>query len=464
MIAASPWLARAGDLLRQHAKTIRLVQWLVVGFYLVLLLVPAFLSLPPSEARMLDSVTVFAQFLFWGLWWPFVLLSMVLFGRLWCGVLCPEGSLSEWISWRGLNKRTPQWIRWSGWPTIAFVLTTVYGQLISVYDYGQAAALILGGSTVAAMVVGFLYGRGKRVWCRHLCPVSGVFGLLARLAPVYYKVDEERWQANQGPHLPTPNCAPLIDIRRMKGNSECHACGRCSGQRGAVTLAARSPNAEIIIASDQGARVHQNEHQHWDSTLLLFGMIGLAMGAFQWTVSPWFITLKQTAAEWLVDRDIFWPLEANAPWWLLTHYPQANDAFTWLDGAAILTYIGACSLLIGGALWLLLRAAVHLMNRDDRVFQHLALTLTPLGGAGLFLGLSATTVKLLRYEGFVLAWAQPARALLLAGAIAWSLYLAWRVISRYGSDGLRRLSAFGCVGLATAVVGYGWYLQFWGWS
>lgn len=464
MIAASSWLARAGDLLRQHAKTIRLVQWLVVGFYLVLLLVPAFLSLPPSEARMLDSVTVFAQFLFWGLWWPFVLLSMVLFGRLWCGVLCPEGSLSEWISWRGLNKRTPQWIRWSGWPTIAFVLTTVYGQLISVYDYGQAAALILGGSTVAAMVVGFLYGRGKRVWCRHLCPVSGVFGLLARLAPVYYKVDEERWQVNQGPHLPTPNCAPLIDIRRMKGNSECHACGRCSGQRGAVTLAARSPNAEIIIASDQGARVHQNEHQHWDSTLLLFGMIGLAMGAFQWTVSPWFITLKQTAAEWLVDREIFWPLEANAPWWLLTHYPQANDAFTWLDGAAILTYIGACSLLIGGALWLLLRAAVRLMNRDDRVFQHLALTLTPLGGAGLFLGLSATTVKLLRYEGFILAWAQPARALLLAGAIAWSLYLAWRVISRYGSDGLHRLSAFGCVGLATAVVGYGWYLQFWGWS
>jgi hypothetical protein len=458
MIANTPWLARIGDLMRQHAKTIRLIQWLVVGFYLVLLLVPAVLSLPPSEARMLDNITVFAQFLFWGLWWPFVLLSMVIFGRLWCGVLCPEGSLSEWISWRGLNKRTPQWIRWSGWPTIAFVLTTVYGQLISVYDYGRAAALILGGSTVAAMIVGFLYGRGKRVWCRHLCPVSGVFGLLARLAPMHYKVDEERWQANQGPKLATPNCAPLIDIRRMQGNSDCHACGRCSGQRGAVALAARSPNQEILIVGNQA------QHGHWDSTLLLFGMIGLAMGAFQWTVSPWFISLKQTAAEWLVDRDIFWPLEADAPWWLLTHYPQNNDAFTWLDGAAILTYIGACSLLIGGALWLLLQGAVRLMNRRGEVFHHLALAFTPLGGAGLFLGLSATTIKLLRYEGFILAWAQPTRAVLLAGAIGWSLYLAWRVITRHGANGLRRLLAFGCASLATAVVGYGWYLQFWGWS
>ena len=275
---------------------------------------------------------------------------------------------------------------------------------------------------------------------------------------MHYKVDEERWQANQGPKLATPNCAPLIDIRRMQGNSDCHACGRCSSQRGAVALAARSPNQEILIVGNQ------SQHGHWDSTLLLFGMIGLAMGAFQWTVSPWFITLKQTAAEWLVDRDIFWPLEANAPWWLLTHYPQNNDAFTWLDGAAILTYIGASSLLIGGALWLLLQGAVRLMNRRGEVFNHLALAFTPLGGAGLFLGLSATTIKLLRYEGFILAWAQPTRTLLLAGAIGWTLTLAWKVITRHGANGLRRLLAFGCVGLATAVVGYGWYLQFWGWS
>ncbi|MCF6751203.1 4Fe-4S binding protein [Pseudomonas stutzeri] len=458
MIAQAPWLARVGDWLREHAKIIRAVQWLVVGFYLVLLVIPAVLPLPPAQAGMLDNLTLLAQFVFWGLWWPFVLLSMVLFGRMWCGVLCPEGSLSEWISWRGLGRGTPRWIRWGGWPTVAFILTTVYGQLISVYDYAQAALLILGGSTVAAMLVGYLYGRGKRVWCRYLCPVSGVFSLLARLAPLHYKVDEQRWLENSGPHLPTPNCAPLLDIRRMQGASDCHACGRCSGQRGAVQLSARSPNREILIVGNQP------QHSHWDSTLLLFGVLGLAMGAFQWTVSPWFIALKQAAAEWLVDHELFWPLEADAPRWLLTHYPQVNDAFSWLDGAAILAYIGGSAVLVGGALWLLVQAAVRLMGRSGNVFHHLALSLTPLGGAGLFLGLSATTVKLLRYEGLLLSWVPLARAALLVGAIIWSLYLAWKVIGRHGTNGLRRLLAFSCMSGAAALIGYGWWLQFWGWN
>ncbi|MBX9756671.1 MAG: 4Fe-4S binding protein [Pseudomonadaceae bacterium] len=440
--------------MRRHAGVIRRLQWAVVLFYCVLLVIPALLPLPPAEGGILNNLTLLAQFLFWGLWWPFVLLSVVLFGRLWCGVLCPEGALSEWASQRGLGRGTPRWMRWGGWPTLAFLLTTLYGQLISVYDYAQAALLILGGSTLAAMLVGFLYGRGKRVWCRYLCPVSGVFGLLAKLAPLHFYVDEQRWRANAAPHLPPPNCAPLLDIRRMRGASACHACGRCSGQRAAVQLIARSSNEEIV-------RYGNNPDSLWEVRLLLYGVIGLAMGAFQWTLSPWFISLKQAMAEWLVARDIFWPLEAEAPWWLLTHYPQVNDAFTWLDGLAISLYLLAVSVLLGGGLQLLIHVASRLAGQTPAFARQLMLCLIPLGATGLFLGLSATTVKLLRYEGLALLWVQPTRAALLIAAIGWCLWLSWRVCNPLPVS--RKAALMLSTALACSLIGYGWWLQFWGW-
>jgi polyferredoxin len=451
----NPWLQRLGDGMRRHGAIIRAVQWAVVLLYAVLLVVPALLPLPSGQARLLDNLTLLAQFLFWGLWWPFVLLSIVLFGRLWCGVLCPEGALSEWASRYGKGLGMPRGLRWAGWPTVAFCLTTIYGQLISVYDYAQAALLILGGSTVAAVIVGLLFARGKRVWCRYLCPVSGVFALLARLAPVHFAVDEQRWLENPAPRRPPPNCAPLLDIRRMRGAADCHACGRCSGQRDAVRLIARSSSEEILHAT-------AGTLSPWDVRLLLFGVIGLAMGAFQWTVSPWFIDLKQALAQWLVTHDLLWPLQDDAPWWLLTHYPQLNDSFSWLDGFCIIAYIGLSALLLGTSLMLLMRLAARLSgNRAE--YLPLAITLTPLGGAGLFLGLSATTVKLLRYEGLLLEWVQPARAGLLAAAIAWSLYLGCKRLQHTTPSPLQRLPALACLILASSLVGYGWWLQFWGW-
>ena len=447
-------LTRLGHAMRRHGALIRKLQWLVVLVYAALLVIPALLPLPPGSARLLDNLTLFAQFVFWGLWWPFVLLSIVLFGRLWCGVLCPEGSLSEWASQHGLGRGTPRWMRWGGWPTLGFLLTTLYGQLISVYDYAQAALLILGGSTLAAMLVGYLYGRGKRVWCRYLCPVSGVFALLAKLAPLHFHVDEQRWRENQPPHLPPPNCAPLLDIRRMRGASACHACGRCSGQRDAVRLIARSGNEEIVRYGADGDTT-------WEVRLLLYGVIGLAIGAFQWTVSPWFIALKQALAEWLVRRGIFWPLEADAPWWLLTHYPKLNDAFTWLDGLSICLYLGAGSLLLGGSLHLLLTGAARLAGQGAVFARQVALCLLPTGAAGLFLGLSATTVKLLRYEGLALLWVPNVRGALLSVAILWSLHLGWQVCSALRPA--RRLPVLSALVLGNLLIATAWWLQFWGW-
>ncbi|MBI5783030.1 MAG: 4Fe-4S binding protein, partial [Gammaproteobacteria bacterium] len=316
------WLRVFGDAMQRRRSVIQAIQWTVVAVYFALVIIPAFLPLPPDSAHIYDHLTRLAQFAFWGIWWPFVMVSMMLMGRVWCGVFCPEGSLTELVSRRGLHYRIPRWVRWGGWPFVAFVMTTVFGQLVSVYEYPKATLLILGGSTLMALAVGYAYGRGARVWCRYLCPASGVFGLLARLAPVHFHVDRAAWKSKPA-GTPAVACAPLINIPRMTGASACHACGRCSGHRDAVQLAARSPGTEVLsLSSDTVSR--------WEVILLLFGVLGVALGAFQWSASPWFVALKQAIAAWLVAHDSYALLADNAPWWLLTHYPEANDVFTWL--------------------------------------------------------------------------------------------------------------------------------------
>lgn len=488
-----PWLARLGDWMARRRRAILALQWVIVAFYAVLVVLPAFLPQPDPDARLFsggwgassfidpnlcltdvagqtpprlrialqdklpaatawhERLVLLAQYLFWGVWWPFVILSIMLMGRVWCGVLCPEGALSEFASRHGRGGAIPRWLRWGGWPFVAFVLTTVYGQLISVYEYPQAALLILGGSTLAAVAVGWLYGKGKRVWCRYLCPVSGVFALLARIAPVHFRIDSERWDSYPR-RTPAVDCAPLLNVRQLDGMAQCHACGRCSGHRDAVTLSWRSPHAEIFGGAPPSTV---------EALLLLFGMIGVAIAAFQWTVSPWFVALRQRAAVWLVDHEVLWPFSDSPAWWLLTRQPEANDVFSWLDGMAILVWIAGGALLLGGVAFLATWCAARLAGLD---WRRLALGWVPLAGIGLFLGLSMMTVTHLRAEGAPLAWLPGVRALLLAVGVGWSAWLGWRLIVKVGAGGTAGKALAGLVWLLPlAACAASWWLVFFVW-
>jgi len=451
-------LAGLGDAMRRHRRTIQAMQWAVVGIYLTLLAVSVLLSLPSRTAHIWNNMTVAAEFAFWGLWWPFVLLSMVLIGRTWCGVFCPEGALTEAASRFSLNRALPHWLTWRGWPFTAFVCTTVYGQMVSVYQYPAPALLILGGSTAAAVAVGLLYGRNKRVWCRYLCPVNGVFALLAKLAPVHYRVDAEAWDASRrGPRPPAVNCAPLVPIRTMQGASACHMCGRCSSYRGAIALSPRSPQHEVVNVA--GTRANA-----WETALILFGLMGVAVGAFHWSASPWLVAAKQYVADTLVEAGVVWPLERAAPWWLLTNYPAQNDVLTLLDGAMLLGYIAATTIVCGTVLSAILAASVRLAGAWSWPrFHHLAQALIPMAGCGVFLGLSATTVSLLHADG--LDWPDGVaaiRTLMLAGAVLWSGWLAWGIAGRWIS-GPRRAAVAAGTALAAAASGFCWVLLFWIW-
>jgi polyferredoxin len=433
--AALPLPARLGLALRRYRGPIIALQWLIVVAYAVLVVVPAFLPLPPESAHIWDNLRLFAQFCFWGLWWPGVMIATVTLGRVWCGIFCPEGFISERVSAYGRGRALPRWLKWSGWPFVAFVCTTVYGQLVTV-------------------VIGLLYGREKRIWCRYLCPASGVFAVLAKIAPLHYQVDRQAWDRYQGEFAPV-NCAPLVDIRRMTSAGECHSCGRCAGQRDAVQLAWRSPFSEVLDP--------HNEAKTADALTLLFGVLGVATAAFQWTLSPWLLQIKLFMAEWLVEHEYFALLADDAPWWLLTHYPEANDVFTWLDGSLILGYLLIGGGLLGTLLLLGPLLAARVIQAPTHTWQRFVLALAPMAAASVILGLSMLTVTHLKAEGFWLGWLPYFRGILLAAGGLGAAALALTLISRATCPAGRKLLAGAAMIWPVTLMCGVWYLVFFVW-
>jgi len=453
-------LAAVGQWMSRSRRLIMGVQWAVIVLYAGLIIIPTLVPLPTNVDRIWNHVTIFAQFVFWGIWWPGVLLSMILFGRIWCGVFCPEGALSERASAFSLGRAVPRWITWKGWPFVGFLGTTIYGQMISVYQYPAAVLVILGGSTAAAIVVGLIWGRNKRVWCRYLCPVNGVFALVSKLAPVHFRLDREAWERWQKPtdgtHLPAVNCAPLVSLKTLEGNSQCHMCGRCSGFRESINLDSRPFNHEIV-------QVAGREAKPWETALILVGLLGVAGGAFRWTGSSLFIDLKLWLAEQLVNLGADRLLDLVAPWWVLTNYPENNDVMSVLDGVTLFSFVGIeallCALILGGGLMLasLLAGRRRLLHR----FHHLAQALIPLAAVGVILGLSMTTVSLLHTNGFDLAFVDALRAIMLGGAGLWSLWLSLRIVGLHAASWPRRLAAGSVMLLVCLLAAANWGSLFW---
>jgi polyferredoxin len=453
-----PEIAKFGNFLGRHQKTIRGIQWVVILFYALLIIVPPFLPLPDDSSTLLNNITAFAQFMFWGVWWPFVLVSIVLFGRMWCGVLCPEGSLSEFANRYGRGRGIPKWMKWGGWPFVSFSITTIYGQLTSVYQYPKPVILVLGGSTVAAIIIGLIYGKSSRVWCKYLCPVTGVFAVLSKLSPYRFKPDKHQWREFKGT-LQVVNCPTLLPLRTMTSNSECLMCGKCNNHREAIHLDWRSPNQEMV-------KFGKTDQTLWESIIIIFGLCGFAMSAFQWPNSFWLIHIREIVESWFLAHNIMWVFGTNPPWWLLTNYPEHNDVFTWIFGFELLIYIIVIGLLLGSISTILIALSVRVSGElNKQHFNYLSQSLIPLGACCVFIGLVANTINILeKYADMGFTWTTVARFTLLTLATIWSLYLAFRFIRKLTKSYLRRTISLLLMILTFAVIDYSWVLVLHVWT
>lgn len=422
--------------------------------FLAVIVVPLFLPDPPETATPWTHFTTLANYLLWGIWYPLVLLSVVFTGRSWCGILCPMGAATEWTNKIGLQWPIPRWMRWEGTPAVSFIFITIFGQTVGVRDHPEAIAEIFGITMAAAMLVGFLYGRKKRAWCRHLCPIGRVLGLYARLSPVNFE-----------PQVKIPGrdiyslkgaCPTMIDLPFKAESRHCIECFRCvnPGAKGSVRLVFRRLGAEI-----EQIRTHRaNFAEAW----MLFLDAGVAIGSFLWLVLPQYQRMRQAVAEFAVERDSWWLLEPG-PSWLMSVHPERAEVFWWLDFFMIVGFIAGFMFILAIILGGLTAAAAGLAGRVGgdagfrQRFTELGYQYAPVAMCSLIIGLGNLLFEPIRATPLGEPGMHAAKVLLFFLGAAWSVWLGERILARQGVPAAKRWLPLLPGLLGSAIVGLAWW-------
>ena len=267
-----------------------LVSWLFIGANLVLWLGP--------QTRAENPVLI----LFWAWWWPLIVLTYPLLGRLWCAV-CPFmvwGSISQKLTpWRKRIWPHGDLDRWAS-PLLAagFGLILVWEEVWNLENTAWLSSCLLLVITAGAVIGSTLFE--KRFWCRYLCPVGGMNGLFAKLSIVELRAESGTCSGScstyacfkggpaDGEGMATAGCPLGTHPAHLTDNRNCVLCMSCTQAcpNRSVQLRLRPPAADLqkamhspdgerglILVLAGGICLH-----HWDR---LLGWLPLAPVSLQ---------------------------------------------------------------------------------------------------------------------------------------------------------------------------------------
>ncbi|HEY4344505.1 MAG TPA: 4Fe-4S binding protein [Parvibaculum sp.] len=434
-----PGLAAAMEaFFTRHRRKLPYVHAVFFVGFLVAIILPLFLPLPPEDATPLNNFTLAVNFSFWGLWFPLVFLSVLFTGRSWCGVLCPMGAASEWANRVGLKRKIPGWLRWEGAPIVSFLVITVLGQTVGVRDHPLGIAEVFGGTLLAALAIGFLYGRNKRAWCRHACPIGLLLGVFSRLGAVQFAVKSK----HPGGDLYTERgvCPTMIAIPRKEESRHCIECFRCvkPSSPGGLFLRLRAPGDEVARIRDH----NPNMAELW----FMFLGTGAALGGFLWLALSSYQTIRMAVGAWAIEHGMFW-VGSPGPWWLMSVHPEAREVFTWLDFGMIVGFMMGWALLLAAGLFVATGVSAWLAGRFGSAdafatrFVELGYQFAPAAMVSLLIGLGGKLFDTAVAAGIPASEVGALKAALLGGAVIWGLVLATRILSRQGVSPRGRIAA-----------------------
>ena len=196
-----------------------------------------------------DPSVNFGAVAFFGLWWtPVMLVSLLLFGRIWCYV-CPIGAITQFLQRFSLDRRFPtfQKPKWGvlgiGLSVLSIAALSFTLARLPLYKFGVAFTpwkmgvyfLVFLGAAVALTLV-----FRQRVFCRYFCPATGVMSVTTRFS--LFEISQDR-------DSDVPDCMTAeFKSEYLSSDRRCVSCMHCSvGQPDVpVRLRARWPGASAV--------------------------------------------------------------------------------------------------------------------------------------------------------------------------------------------------------------------------
>ena len=350
----------------------------------------------------------------WILWLPLLSIGTLIFGRLWCGNICPLRVLTEWsrsVAVKlgfGRGAVATRNLRLAWLLPCAFILVTFVVKGLPVETQASVGALFFVMVFLAAAAVGFVFRSGT--WCRYLCPIGGWLSRIARLSPLALRPDASACASCVAKPCVTgtsvaAGCPIALNPSRLETNQHCLSCWNCivncPPERSSLKLQWRSPGAELLGPTRPNV---------WEA-LFVASLVGMYMAVGQQST-------------------------------MLTHMPWPVRFFGVL-GFTTLLYLVACIpiALLAGIPW----------RRAVATFGYILLPLE-FGTAIIAMGDDA-----LRFLNIV----QPAAIFLLGLGFTWSVVLAVSIIRNHTKTPIRALAVGIPIGLMLVSVLFIW-LQWYG--
>ncbi|MHB8882523.1 MAG: sigma 54-interacting transcriptional regulator [Thermodesulfovibrionales bacterium] len=145
--------------------------------FLVLIIGLGFFG-PQSPDR--NAVLILA----WAFWEPLLILSVFFTGRAWCSV-CPMGAMGSLVRQAaGFNLKVPMFIKNYGFYFSAAGIAVIFWAAVAfnMPSSPRATAMLVIPITTMSCLAGLLFQR--RTWCRYLCPLGSIVGVLSSSAIV----------------------------------------------------------------------------------------------------------------------------------------------------------------------------------------------------------------------------------------------------------------------------------------